>query len=102
MSIDAHDEPPVLFACDDGIARITLNRPQQGNAIDLPMARALMAASIRCQTDSMIRCVVVTGAGKLFCAGGDLSAFAGAGDRADALISELAGTLHAPWLALRV
>jgi 2-(1,2-epoxy-1,2-dihydrophenyl)acetyl-CoA isomerase len=47
----------------DGIARVTLNRPDAGNAVDLAMARALVAASIRCQTDAEIRCVVLTGAG---------------------------------------
>lgn len=90
----AASEPPVLLEIADGIARITLNRPQAGNAIDLPMARALVEASIRCQTDDAIRCVVLTGAGRLFCAGGDVSTFQTAGDDVGALLSELAGTLH--------
>lgn len=85
---------PVLFEIADGIARITLNRPEAGNAIDLPMARALVQASIRCQTDRTIRCVVLTGAGRLFCAGGDVGLFESAGEGIDALLSELAGTLH--------
>ncbi len=85
---------PVLFDVENGIARITLNRPEAGNAIDLAMARALVDASIRCQTDPAIRCVVLTGAGRLFCAGGDVSAFASAGDAVPAFLSELAGTLH--------
>jgi len=87
-------ESPVLFDVADGIARITLNRPDAGNAIDMPMAHALVAASIRCQTDPAIRCVVLTGAGRLFCAGGDVSLFAAAGEGVPALLSELAGTLH--------
>lgn len=87
-------DEPVLFTVADGIACITLNRPDAGNAIDLPMARALVQASIRCQTDDTIRCVVLTGAGRLFCAGGDVSLFQSAGDGVDALLSELAGTLH--------
>lgn len=87
-------DQPVLFAVEGGIARITLNRPEAGNAIDLPMARALVDLSIRCQTDDAIRCVVMTGAGRLFCAGGDVASFRTAGDRMDALLSELAGTLH--------
>lgn len=88
------DAPPVLFDLTDGIARVTLNRPEVGNAIDLPLARMLVDISIRCQTDAAIRCVVLTGAGRLFCAGGDVGAFRSAADDIDALLSELAGTLH--------
>lgn len=85
---------PVIVDVVDDIAWLTLNRPDAGNAVDLPMARALSEASIRCQTDGAIRCVVLTGAGRLFCAGGDVSLFASAGDRVSSLLSELAGTLH--------
>lgn len=84
----------VLFDLFDGVARITLNRPDEGNAVDLVMARALVDASIRCQTDPAIRCVVLTGEGRIFCAGGDVSLFQSAGAGVDALLSELAGTLH--------
>jgi len=87
-------DAPVLIDVADGIARITLNRPAVGNAIDLPMARALVEAAIRCQTDQSIRCVVLTGAGRLFCAGGDVEAFRTAGNTVDALLSELAGMVH--------
>lgn len=87
-------DAPVLIDVVDGIARITLNRPDAGNAIDLPTARALLDASIRCQTDPKIRCVALTGTGRFFCAGGDVGLFASAGDNVPALLSELAGTLH--------
>ena len=85
---------PLLVEVVDGVAWLTLNRPNAGNAVDLPIARALVEASIRCQTDAAIRCVVLTGSGRLFCAGGDISLFASAGDKVSALLSELAGTLH--------
>jgi 2-(1,2-epoxy-1,2-dihydrophenyl)acetyl-CoA isomerase len=88
------EQPNLIVEIADGIARLTLNRPDAGNAIDLPLAEALLAASIRCQTDRAIRCVVLTGAGRLFCAGGDVGAIGGAGDAAPALLSELAGTFH--------
>lgn len=88
------NESPLIVDIADGIAWLTLNRPEAGNAIDLPMARALMEASIRCQTETSIRCVVLTGAGRIFCAGGDVSLFKSSGDQVDALLSELAGTLH--------
>src|SRR3546814_554431 len=60
----------------------------------LPLARALLQAAIRCDTDPAIRCVVLTGAGKLFCGGGDVQAFSAAGDQVSSYLSELAGTLH--------
>jgi 2-(1,2-epoxy-1,2-dihydrophenyl)acetyl-CoA isomerase len=87
-------DAPLIVDVRDGMCWLTLNRPEAGNAVDLPMARALVAASIRCQTDATIRCVVLTGAGRLFCTGGDLGLFASAGDQVSALLSELAGTLH--------
>ncbi|ALH80899.1 enoyl-CoA hydratase/isomerase family protein [Sphingopyxis macrogoltabida] len=87
-------EQPVIFHVSDGIASITLNRPASGNAIDLAMANALVDAAIRCETDRSIRCVVLTGTGRLFCAGGDVGGFATAGEGAGAHLSLLAGTLH--------
>ncbi len=87
-------EPPVLFALDGAIATLTLNRPSAGNTIDIPMARALVEASLRCRDDPAIRCVVLTGAGPLFSGGGDVRAFADAGDSVAGFLRELAGTLH--------
>ena len=74
------NEEPLLITIDRGVAWLTLNRPEVGNSIDLPMAQALLKASIRCQTDAEIRCVVLTGAGRLFCAGGDVGLMEAAGD----------------------
>lgn len=88
------EQPNLIVEISDGIARLTLNRPAAGNAIDLPMAHALLAAAIRCQTDRAIRCVVLTGTGRLFCAGGDVGAIGDAGDAAPAVLSALAGTFH--------
>lgn len=87
-------EQPVLFDVRDGVAHVTLNRPDVGNAIDMAMARALVDIAVRCETDRSIRCVVLAGAGQFFCVGGDVGSFAAAGDQASALLSELAGTLH--------
>lgn len=86
-------DDPVLLAIRDGVAWLTLNRPEAGNAIDLPLARALLDAAIACDHDRAVRCVAVTGAGRMFCAGGDISGFQAAGDKADAYLSELAGTM---------
>ena len=51
----------VSLAIEKGIATLTLDRPEQGNAIDLPMARALLEAALRCDDDAAIRCVVMRG-----------------------------------------
>lgn len=88
------NEKSLLITRDRGIAWLTLNQPETGNSIDLPMAHALLKASILCQTEAEIRCVVLTGAGRLFCAGGDVGLMASAGDNVSSLLSELAGTLH--------
>ncbi len=87
-------DTPLSFIQEQGIATLTLNRPAAGNVIGLPMARALLEAAIRCDTDAAIRCVVLTGTGKLFCGGGDVGGFATAGEAVPAHLSELAGTLH--------
>lgn len=83
----------LLMEVEDGIARLTLNRPDAGNALDMAMAEALVEAATRCETDRAIRCVVLTGAGRLFCAGGDIGLFTTAGDIA-AVLHALATTLH--------
>jgi enoyl-CoA hydratase len=71
---------PVLFRLEDRVATITLNRPEQRNAIDAATARALLAALDRFEADPAALVGVLTGAGdRAFCAGMDLKAFA-AGD----------------------
>jgi 2-(1,2-epoxy-1,2-dihydrophenyl)acetyl-CoA isomerase len=85
----------LLFERDGPVARITLDRPEAGNAIDLPMARALMEAAIACNEDDAIRCVLMTGNGRLFCAGGDVAVFAAMGDKLPAFLKEITTYLHA-------
>lgn len=85
----------VLLERDGAIARITLNRPEVGNALDMPTARALMEAVVACDEDDAIRCVLLTGAGRLFCAGGDVAAFAAAGDQLPAFLKEITVYVHA-------
>ncbi|MCW2816027.1 MAG: enoyl-CoA hydratase [Nocardioides sp.] len=58
----------------DGVATLTLNRPDALNAFDLVMARELLAVFTTDALDDDVRAVVVTGAGRAFCAGMDLSA----------------------------
>ena len=79
---------------EGGIATLTLNRPESANALSLPMATELMRAAIELDEDARVRAVILTGNGKMFCAGGDLGAMKEAGDGASAYIKEMAGNLH--------
>ncbi|MCJ2121465.1 enoyl-CoA hydratase/isomerase family protein [Methylobacterium sp. J-077] len=62
----------LLFAVAEGVATITLNRPERKNAFTFPMIEAWTAALQRCRTDEAVRVVIVTGAGPAFCSGGDI------------------------------
>jgi 2-(1,2-epoxy-1,2-dihydrophenyl)acetyl-CoA isomerase len=63
---------PVLYDFNDGIASLTLNRPDKGNAIDLALGRALAAAIDRLAQQPQLRVVVIRAAGRAFCVGGDI------------------------------
>jgi len=69
-------EQPVIYAEDEAVALITLNRPRARNAIDSALAADLAAAFTRAESDADIRAVVVTGTDPAFCAGLDLKEFA--------------------------
>jgi len=64
----------LLYAVEDGIATITLNRPDKLNAFNTTMMKELIAAFDETDGDDNVRAVIVTGAGRAFCAGADLSA----------------------------
>lgn len=85
---------PVLLEINGPIATIRLNRPDVGNAIDVAMARAFLDIVIRCDSDPSLRCVLLTGAGAMFCVGGDVAAFAAAGDGVRDLIESITAPLH--------
>lgn len=65
--------PPLLLERNGAIATLRFNRPGALNAIDVPMATALLAAVRSIAKDNSVRCVVLCGAGKGFMAGGDLA-----------------------------
>jgi 2-(1,2-epoxy-1,2-dihydrophenyl)acetyl-CoA isomerase len=67
-------ETPVLIEREAGLAVLTLNRPDSYNAINQTMMQALLDALVDCDEDASVRAVLLTGAGKAFCAGGDLKA----------------------------
>lgn len=84
----------LLLERDGDIARLILNRPDQGNAIDMALAEALDRISKEVAADRDVRCVVLTAQGRLFCTGGDVTAFAAAGEGAGAFLLTLANALH--------
>ena len=68
------DAPPVLLATDArGIATVTLNRPQVGNAYNAALLGALMEGLERLRADASVRAVVIRGAGRHFAAGADIN-----------------------------
>lgn len=85
----------IRFDITDHVAHVTLDRPEAANAFDLTLARDLMQVSIRCDQDPDVRAVLLTGAGKMFSAGGDLRAMAAFGDDIGAGLKELTLNLHA-------
>jgi enoyl-CoA hydratase/carnithine racemase len=64
----------IRFELDDGVAVLTLNRPDQLNAFSGKMGKELAHAYRRCDADDAVRAVILTGAGRAFCAGADMSA----------------------------
>jgi enoyl-CoA hydratase/carnithine racemase len=91
-------EPEVLYEVADHIATITLNAPGRLNTISGRMLDELSEALLRADRDRDVRCIVLTGAGKAFCAGLDMAAQMGAkegslgnmgGDAAEGIPGEL-------------
>ena len=84
----------LIYEKQDNVGVLTFNRPDAANAMSPLCARELNDVSRVIEGDTDVRAVVMTGAGKMFCAGGDLSDFAAAGDGARALLLQMTGDLH--------
>jgi enoyl-CoA hydratase len=67
----------VLVTAGDHVATVTLNRPDQRNPLSATMLRDLASAFRWCKEENDVRAVVLTGAGRVFCAGADLASFDG-------------------------
>jgi 2-(1,2-epoxy-1,2-dihydrophenyl)acetyl-CoA isomerase len=87
--------PAVQVETRGAVALVTLNRPEAGNAINLQMAMDLLAAALTCARNTTVRAVVLSGAGRNFCFGGDLRAMASRDTAGDDYIRELTTYLHA-------
>ena len=82
------------FAVDGGVARITLNRPDAANAMNLALATELARAALICDHDKSVKAVLLTGNGRMFSAGGDLKAFESFGDQVGPNLKMIADELH--------
>jgi 2-(1,2-epoxy-1,2-dihydrophenyl)acetyl-CoA isomerase len=89
------EAPLILVSREGGIAWLTLNRPDAANSIDAPLAKAFRTAIASLDADASVRVLVLSGAGRMFCAGGDLTTFAGQGDGAARYVEGLIHDLHA-------
>ena len=65
----------ILFEKRDAVGRITLNRPDDANALNLEMMQELHTAALDCDRDPAVRAVLLTAVGKMFSGGGDLKSF---------------------------
>ena len=80
---------------DGGVAVITMNRPDRRNAFSQAMVSALGAVLAQVETDEAVGCVVLTGAGGAFCAGGDVKSMAASpADRGDGAGQSLDARIH--------
>src|SRR5580700_9099600 len=84
---------PALLAIDGPIATITLNRPASFNSIDLAIARKLEQIAAEIEGSDDIKVLVIEGAGRAFCAGGDLQTL-GAAAAADTIAPVVGELLH--------
>ncbi len=69
------DYQNIIYGKQNGIASITLNRPERGNAYNQDMIKEIGAAIEDSKKDAEVRVLVITGAGRSFCAGYDFEGF---------------------------
>jgi enoyl-CoA hydratase/carnithine racemase len=94
-------EPAVLYEEKDHIATLTLNRPENRNSMTEDVLEGLRAAVARAREDAELRCLIVTGRGKSFCAGADFKSQIqrGGGERR-LLPNERSFAMYSPFLSL--
>jgi 2-(1,2-epoxy-1,2-dihydrophenyl)acetyl-CoA isomerase len=91
----------VLLDLDpDGVARLRLNRAEAANGMNVEFLRALHEAIMRCHREPRVRVVVLSGAGKHFCAGGDIKTFAAQGSELPDYLREATAWLQLATAAL--
>lgn len=88
-------EGPVLLDYADGIAFMTLNRPESANGMNVEFMKAFHSAAMECHKRPDVRVVLLRGAGRNFCAGGDVREFASKGDGIGDYMREVTAYLQA-------
>ncbi len=84
----------ILFSVDGAIARISLNRPDAANGMNLALTTELAQAAAACDSNPAIRAVILSAEGRFFSAGGDVKSMAALGDGVPAGIKAIADELH--------
>lgn len=84
----------INFAIEDGVAHIELNRPKSANTVDPALAAELLNVARQCESDESVRAVLLSGAGPIFCAGGDLAAFSSFGDELPSAMESMLKDFH--------
>src|ERR1700739_2460181 len=74
----------LIETIEDGIATLTFNRPERMNALSTPIMRGLLDGLRRLPGDPAVKVVILTGAGRAFCAGGDVKSMAEGGEQRSA------------------
>jgi enoyl-CoA hydratase len=94
-------EPVVITSLEDGIATVTLNRPEKLNALNQELRREFCAAMRRLRSDPNAGVVILTGAGRAFCAGLDLRELGSSGirDEGDETFITVVEKMEAPVIA---
>jgi len=88
------DFEALTFRQDGAVAILTLNRPKAANGLNAQTALELRRAAKTCDSSDDIRAVIVTGAGRFFCAGGDVKEMFSHGEKAGSAVKSLADDLH--------
>ena len=85
----------LTYEVADGVATITLMRPDAGNSLNGQAFEEFWDVSMRCEADAAVRAVIITARGRMFCSGGDLKDFSSKGDDLPRYLTESATKLHA-------
>ncbi len=84
----------IIFEKKNKISKITLNRPDQGNTLNLDLAKELFKAVNDVSADNESRALILTGNGKLFCGGGDLKYLLSTDDKVKQVLLEMTHYFH--------
>jgi 2-(1,2-epoxy-1,2-dihydrophenyl)acetyl-CoA isomerase len=95
-----HVSPPIILSVRDGIAKLVLNRPENGNAVDDELREGLIAAVAELAAEQTVRTVLLTATGPKFCVGGDIGLMRSMGGSLREFIQRTIVPAHAAILQL--